>query len=311
MGKRIALLFALLLGLGLAAFAQRPPVWVDADTGNEIDDLYALVRLLNEPGLNLVSLSSAHFNNADVVAFSNWNQDRTANMHTVNISQQLNEELLRTMGRLAVPHPLGADRQMGRAWGGREPRDSPAARQLIAAVKQLPARQKLAVVCLGALTNVASAIALDTSIARQLTCYALGARYNLREQYWNKSEFNIRNDLNAFDSLLDNPLVELVVMPLEVAQPYRFKRDSLYAQLNSAVSVQRLLRNRWQETEATSAERTLWDLALVEAFLKPQFSTTTLVRTPPENTRRTIRIYTHLQEGPLRKDFMDNLKTIH
>jgi purine nucleosidase len=26
--------------------AQKPQVWLDADTGNEMDDLYAIVRLL-------------------------------------------------------------------------------------------------------------------------------------------------------------------------------------------------------------------------------------------------------------------------
>lgn len=306
MKQALVLLIALLLGAAPAVRAQQP-VWVDADTGNEVDDVYALARLLTEPSLRIVGLSSAHFNNADLVAFAKWNQYGTANIHTVNISQQLNEELLRATGRLALPHPLGADRQMGRAWGGREPRDSPAARQLIATVKQLPARQKLAVVCLGALTNLASAIALDTSIARRVVCYALGARYNVAAHYWNKSEFNIRNDLNAFDSLLDNPAVELVVMPLETAQPYRFKRDSLYAHLDSVVPVQRLLRQRWQQTEPTSAERTLWDVALVEAFLKPEYTTTMHVLTPPENTQRLIKIYSSLREAELHRDFMKNL----
>ena len=63
---------------------------------------------------------------------------------------------------------------MGRAWGETEPRNSPAAQQIIATVKMLGANEKLDVICLGALTNIASAIALDSSIIKKINCYLLG-----------------------------------------------------------------------------------------------------------------------------------------
>jgi inosine-uridine nucleoside N-ribohydrolase len=301
----ISILFFL---IATDCFAQKQKVWVDADTGNETDDIYALARLLAEPSVEVVGVSSAHFNNADLVAFEKWNQYPTKNIKTVHISQQLNEDLLKVMDKLSIPHPIGADRQMGRAWGGREPRNSDAAREIIAAVKRLGKNEKLYVLSLGALTNIASAIALDTGIAKHIVCYALGANYNVSKGYWNKSEFNIRNDLNAFDYLLDNASVDLIIMPIDVAFPYRFKRDALYKKLSSDVPLEQMLKQRWEETNPQDTIRTLWDLALVEAFVKPEYAIIKQVLTPAENKQRMIKIYSKIDVQKMEDDFFMYLK---
>lgn len=286
-----------------------PKVWLDADTGNEMDDVYALAHALRAPGIEVVGLSSAHFNNADLVAFERWNQYPTAGIRTVEISQQLNEDLLQVLGLQQLLHPIGADRQMGRAWGGREPRDSPAARQIIAAVQALPDGQRLDVLNIGALTNIASAIALAPSIAPRLVCYALGARYDAARGVWNKNEFNIRNDLNAFDALLDNPAVELVVMPLEAAAPYTVSKAETFAALADTVPLRRLLKARWEETNPQDETRTLWDVALVQAYLNPAWTERRRVPAPPENTQRLIDVYTRIDHDAMRQDFFDSLPT--
>lgn len=301
---------AILFTTMFTASAQKQKVWIDADTGNETDDIYAIVRALDEPSIEVVGLSSAHFNNADLVAFDKWNQYNTHPINTVQISQQLNEEALQKTGKLNIPHPIGADRQMGRAWGGREPRNSPAAQQIIKAVQQLGKNEKLAVICLGALTNVASAMALDTSIVSRLTLYVLGAQYNVNKAYWNKSEFNIRNDLNAFDYLLDNPKVNITVMTITSAASYRFNRDSLYAALSDGSPVKKMLKHRWIETNPDDKERTLWDLCLVEAFLNPGLVTTKEVLTPPENTPRLVKVFSWIDAEKLKMDFFGFLRGV-
>ncbi|TAG52799.1 MAG: nucleoside hydrolase, partial [Cytophagales bacterium] len=73
-------------------FAQKQKVWLDADTGNEMDDLYAIVRLVKEPSIDLVGLSSAHFNNADLLVFEKWNGYNAKGLNTVAESQRLNEQ---------------------------------------------------------------------------------------------------------------------------------------------------------------------------------------------------------------------------
>lgn len=57
----------------IPSYGQKQKVWLDADTGNEIDDLYAIVRLVKETSIDLTGLSSAHFNNADLNVFEKWN----------------------------------------------------------------------------------------------------------------------------------------------------------------------------------------------------------------------------------------------
>ncbi|SOD99363.1 nucleoside hydrolase [Spirosoma fluviale] len=296
--------FSLLFLLGgLTAQAQKQKVWLDADTGNETDDVYAIIRLLAEPSVEVLGLSSAHFNNADLVAFDKWNQYPTKAINTVAISQQLNEEILQAMHKEAIAHPLGADRQMGRAWGGTEARPSAASEQLIRTVKGLKPGEFLDVICLGALTNIASAIRIDTSIASRIRLYALGAQYNAQTKVWNKSEFNIRNDLNAFDYLLNHPSVDLRIMPTSTALPYRFARDTIYSKVNPAVVSQRMLKQRWEETNPQDKVRTLWDLALVEVYLLPEKAVLKDVLTPPENRQRFIKVYTQLDPKALTDDF--------
>lgn len=71
-------LFPLLL-LCLGAPAQTR-LWIDADTANEIDDLYAIARLLAAPEVEIVALSSAH-----------WSRSPAAEGNTLAASQRLNE----------------------------------------------------------------------------------------------------------------------------------------------------------------------------------------------------------------------------
>lgn len=43
---KISTIFFLVFLMNFQLFAQKQKVWLDSDTGNEMDDLYAIVRLL-------------------------------------------------------------------------------------------------------------------------------------------------------------------------------------------------------------------------------------------------------------------------
>ncbi len=287
---------------------QRNPVWLDADTGNEMDDLYALARLVKEPGLIISGISSAHFNNPDLLVFEKWNAYETKGLNTVAESQRLNEEILKAMKRTDINHPLGADRQVGRAWGGREPRDSPAARAIISAVKALPVGGKLDVITIGAVTNLASAIILAPEIIAGIRCYTLGSGYDADKGVWNKNEFNVRNDLNGFDYILNCEGLDLHVMPLETAFPFQFDREETYSRLNEEIEIEKILKYRWMEHNPQDKKRVMWDLALVEAWLIPDKAIIREVLTPPENTGRIIKVYTRIDTDYLADDFWKSLK---
>lgn len=304
---RSSILIATLL-LPFSLFGQKQKVWLDSDTGNEMDDLYAIVRLLKEESIEVVGLSSAHFNNPDLLVFEKWNAYDTKTLRTLEDSQRLNEEILAAMGLTKIPHPKGADRQIGRAWGGQESRDSPAAQAIISVAKSLPQDEKLDILTLGALTNIASAIILAPEILPKIRVFALGAKYNLSTRAWSKNEFNIRNDLNAFDYLLDLNGFDFTVMPLETAFPLQYDRDDTYARLNEKIPVERILENRWKEQNPQDKTRVMWDLALVQAYLLPQSSEIITVNSPPENKTITVKIFSKIDKEALVNDFWNILQ---
>ena len=268
---------------------------LDADTDNEIDDLYAIAYLLQaDENVNLLGISSAQW-------FHQLSGDST-----VYRSQERNERLVELAGRTAVPLPLGADMIMGKPWGGYEPRDSPAARFIIEQARATPPGEKLAVMSIGATTNLASAIALDSTIASRIVAYTLGFRYNFEEGYWNKDEFNIRRDLNAANFLLNQEDLELHVMPISVAIEYTWDREPTFARLADCGAMGEYLRTAWIE-HPSGARHTMWDVALLQAYLKPEQAEEVPVLTPPENTRRRVWMYTDIEGEAMLDDFWERV----
>ncbi len=263
--------------------APRPNRYLlDADTGNEIDDLYAIAYALGETdsGAELAAISSAQW-------FHAYSGDSTAHE-----SQRLNEELLALAGKTgqveAVP---GADSAMGAPWGGYAPRDSPAARRIVEEVDALPPGERLAVICLGATTNVASALALAPRIKARLAVWLLGYRYDADLRVWDKDEFNVRRDLNAANYLLNAEGLELHAMPISVAVDYTWDRDPTFARLAGAGDTGDYLAKRWETHATGDRRRTMWDVALLQAYLDPELATESAATTPPENSPRRVWVY--------------------
>ena len=297
MHKLCGCLFLLLLSqLPVAAQSGRPRLLLDADTANEIDDLYAIAYLLEEDGVDWVGLNSAQW-------FHQYSGDSTAHQ-----SQRLNEELLTLAGRLDLPHPLGADSTMGMPWGGYEPRNSPAAQFIIEQARGADAgAEKLVVLCIGAGTNLASAIALAPDITDKIRAYVLGFQYNETGGFWNKDEFNIRRDLNAANYLLNAEGLELHIMPTSTAIQYQFARDFTFALLDRSGPVGAYLKARWQNFAPEADRWTMWDVAALQALLKPEQATEIEVTTPPENRQRKVWVYTDIDEAAMARDFWNRL----
>jgi inosine-uridine nucleoside N-ribohydrolase len=272
---------------------------LDSDTANEIDDLFAIAYLLKDgyPGVEVLGLSSAQW-------FHVWSGDST-----VYQSQQLNEDLLEIMGRTDLPHPLGADVIMGKPWGDYDPRDSPAAQFIIDEAMALNEGEKLAVLSIGASTNLASAIALEPAITNRIVAYTLGFRYDFDGHFWNKDEFNIRRDLNAANYLLNAEGLELHVMPISVAIKYTWARQTTFRNLAKAGKLGAYLRARWESHGGPDAQKwTMWDVALLQAFLKPEQASEVSVLTPPENTQRPVWMYEDIDAEAMEADFWARVK---
>jgi purine nucleosidase len=305
MKKALIILF---LVIGQFGFAQKQKVWLDADTGNEMDDVWAIVRLLwAKDQVDIVGLSSAHFNNADMLVFKKYNQYNTKNINTVKISQKLNEVILKTMGLTNIAHPSGADRQMGRAWGQSDPRSSDATDLLLKTIKGLGPNEKLDIIQIGAATNIASLIALDSTVKSKIRLLSLAFWYNEQTGAWNKNDFNTRCDLNAQDFLLNQVNLDWTIITATTCFPFTFQRDSIYANMSETQKTEQLMKKRWRETYPLVEKRVLWDLAVIEAYLKPEHTVIKQVLTPPENHQHLIKMITKIDTPSLQNDFWDTL----
>lgn len=272
-------------------------VVLDCDTANEIDDFYAIARMVRQDKAKVLCLSSAQ-----------W-VHYLGERDSVGGSQRDNEEILSVMGITDLPTPKGSAEPMGKPWGGTDAKDSAAAQFIIDAAMKTPDGKKLSVICTGASTNLASAIKLSPKIAPRIRAYILGFQYDVERKVWNKSEFNIRRDLNAADFLLDQSDLELHVMPTSVSGQLKFDQSDSFDRQSRMGKLGQLLTEKWTARFLDSKRWTMWDVALVEAFLDPSVATEAQVKTPPENTPRNVWMYTDIDEVEMQRRFWEAVQS--
>ncbi|MEM9943658.1 MAG: nucleoside hydrolase [Planctomycetota bacterium] len=285
------LVAGLVLQASIALCQDKPRLILDADTANEIDDMYAITRMLKQDKFDVLALTS-----------SQWIH-YLAEEDSVGASQRENEALVKLLDCPDLPTPVGSKQPMGKPWGGDEAKDSPAAQFIIQAARKASPETKLTVVCLGASTNLASAIKLAPEIAPNIDAYLLGFKYDLENSVWNKSSFNVRRDLNAADFLLNQNDLKLTVMPANIAKPLTLPRDETFAKHEKMGELGEYLTTKWKARFANYENWVMWDLALVQAIINPAQATTKLVDTPPENVSRKIRIYKSIDVQAMRNDY--------
>jgi len=268
-------------------------VLVDADTANEISDLYAIVRALLDPGFDVIGLTSVQ-----------WHH-RLAPENTVELSQQLNEDILRLVGEEDVAHPMGAEMIMGKPWGGDEARDSEAARFMIDQAVRTPDGEKLTIICLGAATNLASALKMAPDIVPKIACFMLAGRFWPDRGVWDKNEFNIRMDLNATNYLFNEEGLDLHIMPVNVLDDFTFRRDEVMDRLGNRGGIWDYLADRWTTYSPESQRWIMWDLALIIALSRPELATSGRFMTPPENTPREVSVYTSIDVDGMLADWWE------
>ena len=287
----LALASSTALPISLSGQSPKRKVLLDSDTANEIDDLYAIARALLEPGFQMAGVCSAQ-----------WNT-RLSPPDTVTESQKLNTEILRLMNRQEVPAPMGSEMIMGKPWGGDEPRDSAAARLMIREAQAMPPGEKLAIVNTGAVTNVASAIKLAPQIVPKIAVYLMGAHFFSDRKVWNKDEFNVRNDLNAHNFLLNAQGLELHVMPANVCGRLVFQQAETLRRLQNRGGIWDYLAARWLSFSPDAEKWVMWDVALVEALARPELAKEAMCKTPPENVQRDVFVYTDIDEAAMQADW--------
>ncbi len=301
---KITSTFILLFVFGIA-MAQEKPIHliIDADTANEVDDLFAIVRAIDEPAFNLLGITSAQFHKSP-----------QATKNTVAESQAINEQIIKEMHRPEIKLPLGSNIPLQSL---RTPSPSEASKFIIEKAHEMKKGEKLDLVILGSCTNVASAVLEDPSIISKIRINYLGFWHALETNTYNKKEFNSGNDPLAVDVLLNTLNLEFNVMTATTSQHLVFKKTTVDKELKGKGGIKDILVKRWKTYNRwwtkKDPEKTawiMWDVAIIEALAHPEYAKKTLLQTPKENTKRTIGVYTHININAMEAAFWKHLNKL-
>ena len=282
-----------LLFTAIASGQTKVPVILDADTGNEVDDIYALSRALIEPSWDILALNAVQWQT------SHWTEPRS-----MENSHRLNQVLLAEMGLEIKTRRGGAARMYD--WGDMA-QHSAAAYEIIQQAKAQPEGEKLTVIALGALTNVASAIYIDPSIESRIMLYWIGSTYDFEEGVMKRQDFNAVMDVQALEIVLMSQ-VELHVLPINVASKMQFEYEATKAALAPDHSLSRLLLDRWYEhLDGGRKNRVIWDLALIQAILHPTLTKSVSIKTSKENGSRVVHYFSDIDAEKMKAEYFDRI----
>jgi len=273
---------------------------IDADTANEVDDLYAIARALLEPRLDIIGLTSAQ-----------WHTNPRTPNDSVGESQRINLEILELMGKTHIPAPQGANFPMVNE---QRPQPSAAANFIIEQALATPEGEKLSIAILGPCTNIASAILMEPKIIPKLSVNYLGFWYHVETATWSKREFNTNNDPNAVNLLLNTSNLAFRVMTATTSQHLVFEKTVMDELLKGRGGIGDYLINRWETYDrfwkAEDKEKTMWtmwDLAILEALAYPELVEEKEVMTPHDNLARNIKVYTKIDAPAMKANFTTSL----
>jgi len=275
---------------------------IDADTANEVDDLFAIVRAILEPNFKLHAISSAQFHTSPIAGDT-----------SVLKSQKLNKEIIQLMDRSDIHLPVGSNSPLT---ANDKPAKSQASYYIIDKAHQMKANQTLHIAVLGPCTNVASAILQDSSIIPKLSVHYIGFWHDPETNIYDKKEFNTGNDPIATDVLLNTEGLDLNVMTATISQHLVFEKINVDKHLIGKGGIADYLADRWDNFERhwtdEDEEKTqwiMWDVAIIEALAKPWLASKETFTTPEENTQRYIEAYVDIEVEDMIADFWSALNS--
>jgi purine nucleosidase len=302
--KALLFLFSIIiLGSCISKTDNRINIIIDADTANEVDDLFALAGAMASDEFNILGITSAQFHTSPL-----------ASDNTVSESQKMNEELIRLAGRTDISLPLGANKPLESMV---KPNNSPASKFIVDQANLVAAGDSLVLVILGSCTNVASAILQDPGIIPKIRVYYLGIWHNPATNEYDKKEFNSGNDTLAVDLLLSMPGLDLTIMSATTSQYLVFDKDLTRSELADNGDLGEYLMNRWdtfnrwwKPEDSVKQDWIMWDVAILESIAEPELAEKKTFLTPADLGARPVTIYTKIDQVEMEKRFwskVDNL----
>ncbi len=274
-----------------AAQDPRVAMVLDTDTYNEIDDQFALVYAAIAQCLDLKAVYAAPFANK-------------RSSGPADGMEKSYEEILRVLKFLEYPSDglvyRGSTAFMTSA---KEPVDSEAARHLIDLAHAVQPPDRLYVVAIGAITNVASALLLDPSIKERIAVVWLGGHPPYWEHNW---EFNLQQDPYAAQVVFDSEVPVVHVPCKNVAEHVKTSVPELKEMLRGTGRIGEYLLQIFTEYVGQDVPRTkeIWDLAAVAWLVDPESLPSKCMPTPVLNVDDQLS-WTHDESRHLYRVLMD------
>ena len=260
------------------------PIIIDADTANEVDDLYAIVRALKAEELDVKAITSAQFHTSPLATDS-----------TVYESQKINEDIISLMDRADIALPIGANDPMRSATN---PASSEASAYIINTARKHSPDDPLHVAILGSCTNMASAVVEAPDIIPNVRVHYIGFWHDTLTQVFDLKEFNSGNDTFAVQVLLDTEGLDFDVMTATTCQHLVLTKDEVDHHLKGNGGISDYLVDRWESytrwwTEEDPEKKSwiMWDVSIIEALIHPELAEKRPFKAPSNTPSRVIDAY--------------------
>ncbi|MEK0314673.1 nucleoside hydrolase [Cohnella sp. 56] len=262
---------------------RRVRIAMDTDTFNEIDDQFAIVyALLSPEAVDVEAFYAAPFHNE----LSDGPADG------MEKSYQELRKISRLMGtEERIPVYRGSTTYLPDAG---TPVVSEAAEDLVKRALASPDDDPLYVVAIGAITNVASALLLEPSIARKIVVVWLGGH----ALHWpDTKEFNLFQDLHASRIMMDSG-VPLVLLPVAgVSSHLVTTLSELRDYVKPCGEIGEYLYETFRNCSADhfGYSRVVWDIAAIAWLVNENWLPSTLAPSPwiSEDFRWSADPYRH------------------
>lgn len=274
---------------------------LDTDTFNEVDDQFALAyALLSPERLNVQAIYAAPFYN-----------DRSSGPK--DGMEKNYAEIQRLLGKMNRAETVlrGSEEYLPEAGYV----DSPAARDLVQRALARPDGERLYVVAIGAITNVASALLMEPKIAEKIAIVWLGGHPT---SYPTAREFNLSQDVRAARIALDCGCPFTLVPCLGVASHLLTTAQELRACIagrNPLCDALVELFCAYSDDHFAWAKE-IWDVSTIAYLIKPDWIPTKLVHSPlltddshwaHDETRHFIREAYFCHRNPIFRDMFEKL----
>lgn len=277
---------------------------LDTDTYNEIDDQFALAYALHSPDqLDVKAIYAAPFHN-----------DRSSGPG--DGMEKSYEEIGRLLERMNVSSDgfafRGAERYLESA---DTPVMSPAVEDLLSKSRQHDEANRLYVVAIGAITNVASALIADPSLVDRVVIVWLGGH----ALYWpHTREFNLAQDVTAANVVFSSGAPVVLVPCMPVASHTVTTLAELEKDLGRDTDLTAFLIDRFAGYSKAhyAYAKEVWDIAPIGWLLNPEWAPSHLDHSPVvqsdvrysiDRRRHLIRVVDQLNRNAIFGDMFRKL----